>query len=492
MNAGAYGSDWAAILDRALIVDGENADWRDARRARSRATGTPSSGTVRSSRRSSFVSSPRPRRRSRRSSPTCRRSGRLPSRRTSALSERLQEPRARALRGADARGLRPEGPSRSAGPRSRPGTRTSSRTPLSARSADAIALMAEARRRALEQFGVELEHEVEFLGAARAPAAQRGATARLLRRSHPRERERSSAARAAIPPELDVLRALRPRGRSFAIGISARGTGRRRSTRSRARRRCSPFVRSRSKAPLRRSHAEIRSELTSLDGRSLVALDGDAVDRRVDGLAAVRSASSTGRFRTRSGSRRPRASRRGASARSGRVARLRARPGDRHDPSAATRPTCRESGCRARREIASGALPRRPSPGRSPRARSPLRRQRFPTASPSCARSTDRSHSDFAAVSRSGSACPIDLRLKIAIARRILPLARAARAAARPISTSSVPSGRSRVATLNPQVELDGLSACVDTARCGTYPARGRRSTGPNALVQLEVEPLSA
>jgi cell division protein FtsQ len=35
---------------------------------------------------------------------------------------------------------------------------------------------------------------------------------------------------------------------------------------------------------------EIRSELTSLDGRSLVALNGDAVGRRVDGLAAVRSA----------------------------------------------------------------------------------------------------------------------------------------------------------------------------------------------------------
>jgi UDP-N-acetylenolpyruvoylglucosamine reductase len=33
-----------------------------------------------------------------------------------------------------------------------------------ARSADAIALMAEARRRAREQFGVELRHEVEFLG----------------------------------------------------------------------------------------------------------------------------------------------------------------------------------------------------------------------------------------------------------------------------------------------------------------------------------------
>jgi UDP-N-acetylmuramate dehydrogenase len=33
-----------------------------------------------------------------------------------------------------------------------------------ATSADAIALMAEARRRAHERFGVELEHEVQFLG----------------------------------------------------------------------------------------------------------------------------------------------------------------------------------------------------------------------------------------------------------------------------------------------------------------------------------------
>jgi UDP-N-acetylenolpyruvoylglucosamine reductase len=38
-----------------------------------------------------------------------------------------------------------------------------------ARSSHAIALMTEARRRAWEQFGVELEHEVEFLGAIELP-----------------------------------------------------------------------------------------------------------------------------------------------------------------------------------------------------------------------------------------------------------------------------------------------------------------------------------
>jgi UDP-N-acetylmuramate dehydrogenase len=38
-----------------------------------------------------------------------------------------------------------------------------------ARSDDAIALMSEARRRAWEQFGIELHHEVEFLGAIELP-----------------------------------------------------------------------------------------------------------------------------------------------------------------------------------------------------------------------------------------------------------------------------------------------------------------------------------
>jgi UDP-N-acetylmuramate dehydrogenase len=40
----------------------------------------------------------------------------------------------------------------------------------SATSADCIALMAEARRRVHEQFGIELEHEVQFLGPLELPA----------------------------------------------------------------------------------------------------------------------------------------------------------------------------------------------------------------------------------------------------------------------------------------------------------------------------------
>ena len=43
----------------------------------------------------------------------------------------------------------------------------------SARSADALALMAVARRRVFAQFGVELEHEVEFLGSLSLPPLER-------------------------------------------------------------------------------------------------------------------------------------------------------------------------------------------------------------------------------------------------------------------------------------------------------------------------------
>jgi UDP-N-acetylmuramate dehydrogenase len=42
-----------------------------------------------------------------------------------------------------------------------------------ARTADAVALMAEARRRAWEQYGVELVHEVEFLGELELPPLER-------------------------------------------------------------------------------------------------------------------------------------------------------------------------------------------------------------------------------------------------------------------------------------------------------------------------------
>jgi UDP-N-acetylmuramate dehydrogenase len=55
-----------------------------------------------------------------------------------------------------------------------------------ARSADAIALMVEARRRAREQFGVELEHEVEFLGALELPSVEATSQGQAPGRGPPR------------------------------------------------------------------------------------------------------------------------------------------------------------------------------------------------------------------------------------------------------------------------------------------------------------------
>ncbi|TML84507.1 MAG: FtsQ-type POTRA domain-containing protein [Actinobacteria bacterium] len=86
---------------------------------------------------------------------------------------------------------------------------------------------------------------------------------------------------------LDVLR-FAPSGRSFAIGASivllaaglyalARGTSMF-AVRSIQVEGASPAL-----------AVEVRAELRSFDGRSLVAVNGDAVEQRVDGLAAVRA-----------------------------------------------------------------------------------------------------------------------------------------------------------------------------------------------------------
>ena len=63
-----------------------------------------------------------------------------------------------------------------------------------ATTADALALMAEARRRAREQFGVELEHEVELLGEIELPLNRR------KRRCHGETRERGRRQRITESP----------------------------------------------------------------------------------------------------------------------------------------------------------------------------------------------------------------------------------------------------------------------------------------------------
>ena len=86
MNAGAYGSDWAAILERALVVERRRAALAGAVRARAHATGTRSSTTARSSRAPSSGSRRSRWTRSRRPSPSFRPCARPRSRPTSARS----------------------------------------------------------------------------------------------------------------------------------------------------------------------------------------------------------------------------------------------------------------------------------------------------------------------------------------------------------------------------------------------------------------------
>ena len=80
-----------------------------------------------------------------------------------------------------------------------------------ATTADALALMAEARRRAREQFGVELEHEVELLGADRGAGDVGSAVAAAKPASWPEGANRGLA-RARVRARQPSPSRLRPAG----------------------------------------------------------------------------------------------------------------------------------------------------------------------------------------------------------------------------------------------------------------------------------------
>lgn len=163
MNAGAYGSDISAVLSRALVVERDRADWRTPTELGFRYRGSDlRHGQV-----------------------VARAEFRLESREPSAIKATVAEMQARrkaaqptnrrtfgsvfknpdhelsAGRMLEACGLRGY---RHGGAQISPRHANFIENAGGARSADALALMAEARRRAHEQYGVTLEQEVEFLG----------------------------------------------------------------------------------------------------------------------------------------------------------------------------------------------------------------------------------------------------------------------------------------------------------------------------------------
>jgi UDP-N-acetylmuramate dehydrogenase len=168
MNAGAYGSDWAAILERALVVDGEGAGWLDP---------TALGLTYRQSRlrhgqvvaRAEFRLDPRPEDEIKAKVAelqAVRKAAQPTNKRTFGSVFQNPQHELTAGRMLEACGLKGH---RIGGAQISPRHANFIENADGASSADAIALMAEARRRAHEQFGVELRHEVVFLGPLELP-----------------------------------------------------------------------------------------------------------------------------------------------------------------------------------------------------------------------------------------------------------------------------------------------------------------------------------
>jgi len=168
MNAGAYGGDWAGILERALVVDHEGARWhaREELGLRYRRSGLQPGQVVADV---EFRLTPRPADEIKAvvSELQAQRKAAQPTnKRTYGSVFKNPEHELSAGRMLEACGLKGY---RIGGAQISPRHANFIENADGARSEDALALMAEARRRAWEQYGVELEHEVVFLGELELP-----------------------------------------------------------------------------------------------------------------------------------------------------------------------------------------------------------------------------------------------------------------------------------------------------------------------------------
>jgi UDP-N-acetylmuramate dehydrogenase len=168
MNAGAYGSDWAAILERTLVVDREGSRWlTPAELGLSYRRSELRHGQVVA--RAEFELTPKPEAEIKATVAelqALRKAAQPTNKRTFGSVFKNPEPELSAGRMLEACGLKGY---RIGGAQISPRHANFIENADGARSADALALMSEARRRAHEQFGVELEHEVEFLGPVELP-----------------------------------------------------------------------------------------------------------------------------------------------------------------------------------------------------------------------------------------------------------------------------------------------------------------------------------
>jgi UDP-N-acetylmuramate dehydrogenase len=170
MNAGAYGSDWRAVLERALVVTANGSGWLgpDELGLEYRQSGLGPGQVVA---RAEFRLHPRPEAEIRATIADLqarRKAAQPTNKRTFGSVFKNPDHELSAGRMLEACGLKGH---RIGGAVISPRHANFIENADGARSADAVALMAEARRRAREQFGTELEHEVQFIGPVSLPDA---------------------------------------------------------------------------------------------------------------------------------------------------------------------------------------------------------------------------------------------------------------------------------------------------------------------------------
>jgi UDP-N-acetylenolpyruvoylglucosamine reductase len=168
MNAGAYGSDWSQVLERALVVDDGGARWlTPPELGLSYRRSALQQGQVVA--RTEFRLAPKPQDEIKAKVgelQALRKAAQPTNKRTFGSVFKNPEHELSAGRMLEACGLKGH---RIRGAQISPRHANFIENADGARAADAVALMAEARRRAHQQYGVELEHEVEFLGPIELP-----------------------------------------------------------------------------------------------------------------------------------------------------------------------------------------------------------------------------------------------------------------------------------------------------------------------------------
>jgi len=172
MNAGAYGGDIAGVLERALVVSAGGVEWRTPEELglEYRRSGLDANEVVA---RAEFRLAPKPPEEIKATVAAMqaqRKAAQPTNTRTFGSVFKNPDHDLTAGRMLEACGLRGY---RIGGAQISPRHANFIENAGGARSADAIALMAEARQRALEEFGVALEHEVQLLGDLVLPPAGR-------------------------------------------------------------------------------------------------------------------------------------------------------------------------------------------------------------------------------------------------------------------------------------------------------------------------------